>query len=185
MSPDFFPGCSHFSSHNASILTCVCTKWTSRTWSISVGMFHRLLLKAATHNQYIEPNMRSRPSICPSRFPQAYSATLFRWPNCQNTARCFGQSIAGWHTAPLWPLACENTRLRYRQRELHCVLMWRFGHLLLWHVCFIWSEFIIIYSYNDKLLVTSICNTVNLSLKALLFLSAVYDFKNNWKKYGS
>ena len=39
-------------------------------------------------------------------------------------------------------------------KGVHCVLMWLFGHPLLWHVCFIWSEFII-YSYNDKLPGTS------------------------------
>ena len=33
----------------------------------------------------------------------------------------------------------------------YTALMWLFGHLLLWHVCFVWSEFVIIYSYNDKL----------------------------------
>ena len=27
-------------------------------------------------------------------------------------ARCLGQSIAGWHSAPLWLFACEITRLR-------------------------------------------------------------------------
>ena len=32
-----------------------------------------------------------------------------------NFDRCLGQSIAGWHSAPLWPFACENTRLRCRQ----------------------------------------------------------------------
>ena len=46
-------------------------------------------------------------------------------------ARCLAQSIAGWHSAPLWQFACENTRPRCRQMELHCVLMWLFGHTLL------------------------------------------------------
>ena len=66
-------------------------------------------------------------------------------------AWCLGQSIAGWHLAALWPFACKNTRLHYCQREVYCVLMWLFGHPLLWHVFFIWSEFVIIYSYNYKL----------------------------------
>ena len=70
------------------------------------------------------------------------------------SARCLGKSIAGWHSAPLWPFACENTRLTRLRCEIgvYCVLMWLFGLSLLWHVCFIWSEFDIIYSYNDKLL---------------------------------
>ena len=82
MCPDFFPGCclgSHCCSHNASILTCICTMWPSRTWSMDVGMFHRPLLRTATHHQYIVPNMCSNLSICPSSFPWAYNATLFKW----------------------------------------------------------------------------------------------------------
>ena len=74
---DFFPGwCSggHHSSHIVSILTCVCTIWPPRTWSTDMGMFHRPLLKAATHHRYIVPNMYSNPSICPSSFPQVYNA---------------------------------------------------------------------------------------------------------------
>ena len=38
-------------------------------------------------------------------------------------------------------------------------------------VCSIWSNFIIIFSYNDKLPVTSIFNTMNLSFKVLHFFS--------------
>ena len=36
-------------------------------------------------------------------------------PNCDKGAKCLGQSIAGWHSEPSWPFACENTRLRCRQ----------------------------------------------------------------------
>ena len=46
-------------------------------------------------------------------------------------ARYLGQSIVGWHSAPLWPFACENTHLGCCQRGPHCVLMWLFGHPLL------------------------------------------------------
>ena len=42
-------------SHNMSILSCVCITRPSRTWSTSVGMFHRSLLKARTHNRYVYP----------------------------------------------------------------------------------------------------------------------------------
>ena len=57
MCPDFIGCCSggHRCSHNASILTCVCTTRPSRTWSMGVGMFLRPLLKAATHHRYIVP----------------------------------------------------------------------------------------------------------------------------------
>ena len=42
-------------------------------------MFHRPLLKAATHHRYNVSNMCSNPSICPSSFLQAYNATPFKW----------------------------------------------------------------------------------------------------------
>ena len=72
MCPDFFPGCfsgSHCCLRNALIFTCVCTMQAFRTWSMGVGMFHRSLIKAAAHHQYIVPNMCSSPSIHPSSFP--------------------------------------------------------------------------------------------------------------------
>ena len=50
-------------------------------------------------------------------------------------------------------------------------------------VCFIWSEFVIIYSYNDKLPVTSIFNTMNLSLKVLnFFFPVMYFDKACWSE---
>ena len=45
-------------------------------------------------------------------------------------ARCLGQSITGWHSAPLWLFAYENTRLHCCQRGVHCVLTWLFWHPL-------------------------------------------------------
>ena len=77
-------------SHHAQILMCICSTRPSRTWSIGVGMIHRPLLTAATHYRYTVPNMRSNPSICPSSFPQAYNATQFKWPNCDNKCKMLG-----------------------------------------------------------------------------------------------
>ena len=54
MFPDIFLGYywgGHRCSHNAWILSCVSTTRSSRTWFKGVGMFHRPLLKAATHHQ--------------------------------------------------------------------------------------------------------------------------------------
>ena len=34
-------------------------------------------------------------------------------------AGCFGQSITGWHSAPLWLFVCENTCLHFCQRGLY------------------------------------------------------------------
>ena len=53
MCPDFFPRCGHCCSHNASNLTCVYNTPPSKTWSTSVGLFHRPLLTAATHHKHV------------------------------------------------------------------------------------------------------------------------------------
>ena len=60
--------------------------------------------------------------------------------NWDNRCSSLGQSITGWHSAPLWPFACKNSCLLCRQRGLNCVLMWLFKHPLPWNVCFLWSE---------------------------------------------
>ena len=149
MCQDFFPGCGHRCSHNASILRCVCTMRPSRTWSTGVIIFYRSLLKAMTNHRYMSIHRFvhlacRRPTMLPRSNGRIATAV----------ARFLGQCIAGWHSAPLWPFECENTRLRCCQKGLHCVLMWLFGHPLLWYVCFICSKSVIIYSYNDKLPVT-------------------------------
>ena len=62
--------------------------------------------------------------------------------------------------------------------------MWLLENPLLWHVCFIWSElFVIIYSYNDKLPVTLIFITMNLSLKVLHFFQQyIYIYMINMER---
>ena len=58
MCSDFFPACCSGCtrcSHSTSITTRVSTMRPSRTWSTCIGMFHRPLLKAATHHRYIVP----------------------------------------------------------------------------------------------------------------------------------
>ena len=87
----------------------------------------------AAIRRYVHPGSR-RPTMCPS------SNVRF----ATTGARCLGQSIAGWHSAHLWPFACENARLLYRQRAQYNVLMRLFGQPLLWHGCFICSESVII-----------------------------------------
>ena len=82
MCPDFYLGCclgSHCCSHSASMLTYVCSILPSRDWSTGVCKVHRPLLKALTLHWYIVPNTCNNPSICRFRFPQAYSATPFKW----------------------------------------------------------------------------------------------------------
>ena len=64
-------------------------------------------------------------------------------------ARCLGHTIVGSHAAPSRLSACENTHLCCCQSGLDCELMWLLGHPLLWHVCFIWSQFIIIRARNS------------------------------------
>ena len=59
------------------------------------------LLKAATHHQYIVPNMCSNPSICPSSLPLAYNATLFKWLKMFNRSM---YSLAGHGCTLEWML---------------------------------------------------------------------------------
>ena len=101
------------------------------------------------------------------QLPAGVQWNPLKWPNCDNGCKmlgaisrrmAFGTSITGCYSEYKPALPPEGSTL----------LMWLFGHPLLWHVRFIWSEFIM-YSYNDKLPVTSIFNTVNLSLKVLHF----------------
>ena len=53
-----------------------------------------------------------------------------------------------------WPFACENTDLRCSQRE-YTEYWCEFLGTPYCNKCFIWSEFVIIYSYNDKILYLS------------------------------
>ena len=100
-------------------------------------------------------------------------------------ARSLGKCIAGWHLALLWLSSRENTCLRCRQMGLHYVLMWLFGHPLLWLVCFICSEFVT-YSYNDKLRVTNFEYNERV-LEGAAFFPVVYTGCKRYrlpKKYG-
>ena len=95
-------------------------------------------------------------------------------PNCDNGCKMLGtiyrRMIFGTSkTICMW----EYTPALLPER-VHFVLKWLFGHPFLWHVCFIWCEFVIIYSYNDILTVTSMFNTMNLSLTMLHFSVSVY-----------
>ena len=96
MCPDFFPGyssSSHRCSHNASILTYICTTQPSRTWSTGVRMFHRSPRKAATHYQYIVPNICGNPSICPSAFPQTHNANPLKGLKLSNRSEHLYSSV--------------------------------------------------------------------------------------------
>ena len=50
-------------------------------------------------------------------------------------------------------------------------------------ICFIWSEFISIYSYNDKLPITSISITMNFSFKVFHFSGSVFNCIIIWKTW--
>ena len=155
--------------HNASIFTCVCTTRPSRTWSTGVGMFHRLLLKAATRCRYIVLNMCSNPSVCPSSFPQHWNTTSLKWPNCDNSCKMLGPIYCRMTFGTFMAVFMrEYTHGLSPEEATLCIDVTVWTPLTV--TCgFIWSEFVIIYSYNDKLPVTSICNTMNLSLRVLNF----------------
>ena len=57
---------------------CVCDMCPSGTWSTGVEIFHRPLLKVATHYRHIMPNMCSNLSICPSSFPTSLQCDPFQ-----------------------------------------------------------------------------------------------------------
>ena len=148
----------------------------NRTTHINIQLLQHDMLFVVYNNcpGKQDPQISHQLNTCGTWWSRNLLFLLSRQNHCQiatMSAWCLEQSIAGWYSAPLWPFECENTYLHCCQRGIHCVLMWLFGHLLLWHVCFIWSEFVIIYSYNDKLAVTSMFNTMNLSLKVLHFFS--------------
>ena len=74
-------------------------------------------------------------------------------------------------------LHVKNTRLGWCQRAVPCVLIWLFGHHLLWCVLrLLWIYHHIAYSYNDKQPVTSVFSTLNLSLQMLHFCFPVVLF---------
>ena len=80
-------------------------------------MFHRILLKAA----------HTTDTLCPTcaamtRYVHPASRRRTMQPRSNGRiattgATCLGQSIAGWHSEPLWQFSWENTPLRCRQRS--------------------------------------------------------------------
>ena len=73
MCPDFFPGCysgGHRCSHNASILTCVCTMRPPESG---------LRVWECRHTTDILYPHLQQSAICPSSFPQVYNVTPFEW----------------------------------------------------------------------------------------------------------
>ena len=169
MCPDFFPGCCsgvHHCSHNASILMCVCNMWPSRIWSTGVGMFHRSLLKSAAQHRYIVSNMCSNPLICPFTFPQAYNATRFKWQNCDNRCKMLGTIYR---------------KMTFGTSMTVCMIAYTTGLPPEWATLYIdltiWASltvtcmvsFRLNLSYTPTVIVTSICYTMNASLRVLHF----------------
>ena len=85
-------------------------------------MFYRTLLKAVTCQRYIVPSMCRNPSIRPPSLSQAYNANPSKWPNSKNRCRMLGQSIEGWHLAPLWYL--HTSILAYGSVRGGCTVYW-------------------------------------------------------------
>ena len=52
----------------------------------------------------------------------AFSRTCHNHCRITMGARCLGQCITVWHSAPLWPFACKNTCLSCHQRG--CTVYW-------------------------------------------------------------
>ena len=89
-------------------------------------------------------------------------------PNCNNGCKMLGTVYCRMAFGTFMTVCMREYLPVLLPECVHCVLMWLFGHPLLW-LGSIWSEFVIIYSYNDKLCGISICYTMNLSLRVLHF----------------
>ena len=61
------------------------------------------------HAQYVKESYVQPASCRTTMRPRSYGQIT------TTGARCLGQSIAGWYSAPLWLFACENTCLHCRQ----------------------------------------------------------------------
>ena len=119
---------------------------------LCVGMFHIPLFKAVTHHWYIVPYI-CRPKM------RAHS----------------NGEIAT--TGGRWLGSLSQDDIQHLYDSLHvtihaCVVAIGSYTVYWWldtpyYDLSMWSEFVIIYSYNDKLPVVSICNTTNLSFRVL------------------
>ena len=84
-------------------------------------------------------------------------------PNFENEYKMLGTIFPRMTFGTLWLFACVPARGGYSVYWYDCL------GTPYCDVCFIWSKCVIIYSYNDKLHVASIFNTMNLYLKVLHF----------------
>ena len=94
----------------------------STTMHVHVRLLRRIYRYSAwcTTTALASKNLRSLANWTRMRHDEA--GTYYFSRACQNhyriatrDARSLEHCIAGWHSAPLWPFACENTRLRCRQ----------------------------------------------------------------------
>ena len=94
--------------------------------------------------------------------------------NCDNGCKMLG-TIYCWMTFGTFKTVCirEYTTALPPEGEGYTVYWCHCLRTPYYVMCFIWSEFVFIYSYNGKLSVTSIFNTINLSLKVLHFFPVV------------
>ena len=118
-------------------------------------------------------------------------ATSFSWSTTTALVSKFPRSLASWTPdttiAELQEDAWDNVSqddiwhlYDHLPVRIHACIAARGGYklcidVIIWTpltvTVFMWSEFIMIYSYNDKLPVTLIFNTMNLSLRVLHFFS--------------
>ena len=63
-------------------------------------------------------------------------------PNCDNGCKMLGKIYRRIKSGTYMNICLREYTPALPQEGLHCVLMWLFGHPLLWHVYFICSEFV-------------------------------------------
>ena len=96
-------------------------------------------------------------------------------PNCDNGCKMLGTIYRRMTFGTFMTVWMREYTLAFpREGDTLCidVTVWATPYRDVWYI---WSEFVIIYSYSDKLPVTSICNTVILSFRVLHFFPAVYN----------
>ena len=112
----------------SAVLTVTAVHTMRRSLRVSVlrgRPEHGLLVWECSTDHYWK-QLHTTDKLCPTRaeihpyfHPTSHTPTLRPRSNgriATTGAKCFGQSIAGWHSAPLWQFACENTCLHWHQR---------------------------------------------------------------------
>ena len=71
-------------------------------------------------------------------------------PNCDNGCKMLGTFYRRMTFVTFMTFCMQEYTSALLPEGVHCVFMWLFGHPLLWHASFIWSEFVILYYLSHQ-----------------------------------